>query len=182
MKLSVSSKRGNALAVAILFIRSYSSRALVCDTTSPLANTNNKVFVVNTCSQGIGHEFVRQLLHRSDKSARVIGLHRSLPDQLVSLRDQFSDRLSLVPIDIESQTSIDDAAKQIRSLTDRIDLLINTAGLLGDGKTVPGPERSLSQIDREWLDKTMQVYSICNLKKYFLFLLRLPYQYSFCLF
>ena len=168
----VSLNRKKLLTTAILLARTYSSHAFVCDITSPLINTDNRVFVVNTCSQGIGHEFTRQLLSRSSKSARVIGLHRSLSKDLSSLHSEFSDRLSLVPIDIESQASIDQAALQIRSLTNHVDLLINAAGVLGGGKTTPGPERGVNQIDRMWLEKTMQVggWVACVIVSLFLYI------------
>jgi len=35
--------------------------------------------------------------------------------------------------------------------------LLNVAGILGDGKNTPGPERSVSKIERGWLEKTFQV-------------------------
>jgi NAD(P)-dependent dehydrogenase (short-subunit alcohol dehydrogenase family) len=41
-----------------------------------------------------------------------------------------------------------------------IDLLLNVAGILGDGQTTPGPERSLDKINREWLSKTFDVNCI----------------------
>lgn len=157
MKLMLSNKKNSILTVAVLLTQSFSSsRAFVCDL-SPLAHTENKVFVINTCSQGIGHQFTKQLLRRSSPSTRVIGLHRSLTDSLSSLHSEYNDRLSLVSIDIESQASIDEAKLKIQSLTNHVDILINAAGILGDGKTTPGPERSATQIDRSWLEKTMQV-------------------------
>jgi len=168
--MSLNRKTKLVTTTAILLARTLSSHAMsfVCDHTSSLLNTDNRVFVVNTCSQGIGYEFTRQLLSRSLTSARVIGLHRSLSDDLSSLQHEYNNRLSLVPINIESQASIDQAAIQIRSLTNRVDLLINAAGILGDGKTTPGPERSVNNIDRAWLEKTMQVcmYNNFSISKY----------------
>lgn len=42
----------------------------------------------------------------------------------------------------------------------RVDLLFNVAGVLGDGKNTPGPERSLRAMDREWLRHTLEVNTI----------------------
>lgn len=41
-----------------------------------------------------------------------------------------------------------------------MDLLFNVAGVLGDGKNTPGPERSLRAMDREWLRHTLEVNTI----------------------
>lgn len=41
-----------------------------------------------------------------------------------------------------------------------MDLLFNVAGVLGDGKNTPGPERSLRAMNREWLRHTLEVNTI----------------------
>jgi NAD(P)-dependent dehydrogenase (short-subunit alcohol dehydrogenase family) len=58
---------------------------------------------------------------------------------------------------MEQQSSIELAGRIIKEKYNRIDLLLNVAGLLGDGQTTPGPERALSKMDRNWLEKTMAV-------------------------
>jgi NAD(P)-dependent dehydrogenase (short-subunit alcohol dehydrogenase family) len=63
----------------------------------------------------------------------------------------------MVQLDLESQASIEAAGQQIRDQYDRLDLLLNVAGILGDAKTTRGPERALVKIDRNWLEKTMAV-------------------------
>jgi NAD(P)-dependent dehydrogenase (short-subunit alcohol dehydrogenase family) len=125
---------------------------------SRLLHTDGKVYVINTCSRGIGHEFCRQLLHRSAESSKVIGLYRTKTRQLEELDNESNGKLQLVNMDIESQTSIDEAVIKISKLTKKVDLLINSAGILGDGKTVPGPERSISGIERSWLNKSFEVF------------------------
>lgn len=45
-------------------------------------------------------------------------------------------------------------------LRQRLDLLFNVAGILGDGKNTPGPERSLRAMDREWLRQTLEVNAV----------------------
>ncbi|CAM9731837.1 unnamed protein product, partial [Ectocarpus sp. 13 AM-2016] len=42
----------------------------------------------------------------------------------------------------------------------RVDLLFNVAGVLGDGKNTPGPERSVRAMDRDWLRHTLEVNTI----------------------
>lgn len=41
-----------------------------------------------------------------------------------------------------------------------MDLLFNVAGVLGDGKSTPGPERSLRAMNREWLRRSLEVNTI----------------------
>jgi NAD(P)-dependent dehydrogenase (short-subunit alcohol dehydrogenase family) len=60
-------------------------------------------------------------------------------------------------LDVERQESIEQVSCIIKDTYDRVDLLLNVAGILGDGKSVPGPERSVSKIDRLWMEKTFQV-------------------------
>ena len=79
---------------------------------------------------------------------------------MVALTSEYHQRLSLIPLDLENQTSIDQAAAQIMSQVDRVDLLLNVAGILGDGIHTPGPERSIEKIEREWLMKSMDVNCI----------------------
>jgi NAD(P)-dependent dehydrogenase (short-subunit alcohol dehydrogenase family) len=67
------------------------------------------------------------------------------------------NRIQVVSLDVEDQDSIETAASTIKDKFGRVDMLLNVAGILGDGKTTPGPERSLSKMDRDWLEKTMAV-------------------------
>jgi NAD(P)-dependent dehydrogenase (short-subunit alcohol dehydrogenase family) len=66
-------------------------------------------------------------------------------------------RIHVIQLDLEDQTSIESAGETIRNRFQRVDLLLNVAGILGDAKTTPGPERSLAKMDREWLEKTMAI-------------------------
>ena len=60
-------------------------------------------------------------------------------------------------LDVEDQTSIDALASTIAQKHKRVDALFNVAGILGDGTTTPGPERSLANIERDWMGKTLAV-------------------------
>ena len=66
-------------------------------------------------------------------------------------------RIRIVRLDVEDQASIEQAGTEIRDGFDRVDLLLNVAGILGDAKTTPGPERSLAKMDRKWFEKTLAV-------------------------
>jgi NAD(P)-dependent dehydrogenase (short-subunit alcohol dehydrogenase family) len=71
------------------------------------------------------------------------------------------DRVEILPLDVEDQSTIDALALQISKQYQRIDALFNVAGILGDGgMNTPGPERSLASIDRDWLEKSLAVNTI----------------------
>ena len=125
----------------------------------------NAVFVISGASRGIGLQFVKSLLERT--TGKVIACCRSPPtsttassnnNQLYNLAKQYTNRVEILPLDIEDQTSIETLSTYITKKYQRIDALFNVAGLLGDGGiTTPGPERSLSSIDRDWMMKSLGV-------------------------
>ena len=130
----------------------------------------NAVFVISGASRGIGLQFVKSLLERT--TGKIIACCRSPPtstttttttsssnnNQLYNLAKQYTNRIEILPLDIEDQTSIDTLSTYITKKYQRIDALFNVAGLLGDGGiTTPGPERSLSSIDRDWMMKSLGV-------------------------
>mmetsp|Transcript_10508 Transcript_10508/g.25054 ORF Transcript_10508/g.25054 Transcript_10508/m.25054 type:complete len:390 (+) Transcript_10508:223-1392(+) len=132
---------------------------------SPHATLRNSdphaVFVVNGASRGIGLQFVKHLM--STTNGNIFACCRSpdtasaLQEYLSSLSGSNMDRIELVTLDLEDQSSIENAGKLIREKVDRVDLLLNVAGILGDSKTTPGPERSVTKIERTWMEKTFQV-------------------------
>jgi NAD(P)-dependent dehydrogenase (short-subunit alcohol dehydrogenase family) len=61
-------------------------------------------------------------------------------------------------LDVEDQDTIDALASVVFEKYRRVDMLFNVAGILGDGgSTTPGPERSISAIEREWMTKSLSV-------------------------
>jgi NAD(P)-dependent dehydrogenase (short-subunit alcohol dehydrogenase family) len=122
----------------------------------------NAVFVVNGASRGIGLQFVKHLL--STTKGEILACCRS-PDTATGLQEFLSSitdgeqkqRIQLIPLDLEDQTSIENAGTLIRQKVGRVDLLLNVAGILGDSQTTPGPERSVTKIERQWMEKTFQV-------------------------
>jgi NAD(P)-dependent dehydrogenase (short-subunit alcohol dehydrogenase family) len=80
-----------------------------------------------------------------------------LKNLILSLDQSSKNRILIIPLDLELQESIEAAGSFIRERFNRVDLLLNVAGILGDGLTTCGPERSLSKMDRSWFEKTMAV-------------------------
>jgi NAD(P)-dependent dehydrogenase (short-subunit alcohol dehydrogenase family) len=120
------------------------------------------VFVINGASRGIGLQFLRKLL--KDTKGNIVACCRS-PDDAIGLQEillslegsKSRDRIDLIKLDIENQDSIEQAVLEIERKYNRVDLLLNVAGILGDGKNTPGPERSLLKIEKGWLEKSFQV-------------------------
>jgi len=80
-----------------------------------------------------------------------------LKDFTASLDKSAKDRLDFVPLDLESQDSVEHAVNLIQTNYPRVDILLNVAGLLGDGQDDPGPERTVRNIQRDWMTKNFQV-------------------------
>lgn len=133
-----------------------------------------RISVVSTSSRGIGLEFTRQLLTHTN--TKVIALVRdntvltTSGSVINSLFASYPSRIRLVSVDLEDQNSIDlapalikRAAHELTNSTDSrqpigIDLLLNVAGILGDGIAPnTGPERSVSKINRDWMRKSFEV-------------------------
>lgn len=108
--------------------------------------------------QGIGLEFVRQLLNQ-DASQRVFATYRQAPSSgLTTLAEQFSDRLILLPMDVTDEAQIAAGVAQIQQYTPHLHLAVYCVGVLHDGKMQP--EKSLQHIQADQLLRYFQVNSI----------------------
>ena len=120
-------------------------------------NDPNAVFVVNGSSRGIGLQFVRSLLQCT--KGKIVACCRS-PDtacDLQSIASLHSERIQILPLDLEKQSTIDNVMHIIAKDYQRVDGLFNVAGILGDGVNTSGPERTLAAIERDWLEKSLAV-------------------------
>lgn len=82
----------------------------------------------------------------------------SAADALNEVASKHPGRIDVLPLDVEDQSSIDALASTIVRNYKRVDGLFNVAGILGDGgKTTPGPERAIANIERDWMEKTLAV-------------------------
>ena len=99
------------------------------------------VFVVTGSNRGIGLQFVITLLERT--KGKVIACCRSptTSSELNKISSLHPDRIEILPLNLEEQETIDELASTIAIQYKRVDALFNVAGILGDGKTTPGPER-----------------------------------------
>lgn len=104
--------------------------------------------------QGIGLEFVRQLLQREDIS-RLYATYRNLQTELLAIADS---RLSCLPMDITDEAQIAAVVKTIQTETKALHAVINCVGVLHDGPMQP--EKSLRQLKAEQLLHYFHVNSI----------------------
>jgi len=103
-------------------------------------------------SQGIGLEFVRQLLKRVD---RVYGTYRDSNGELFNLEHPNLERLQL---DLTDEAQIEQAIAKIKSETSTLHYVINCVGMLHDETTQP--EKSLRHLNADQLLKYFQINSI----------------------
>jgi NAD(P)-dependent dehydrogenase (short-subunit alcohol dehydrogenase family) len=114
--------------------------------------------VISGASKGIGLEFCRQILARS-QNTHVFALMRDIScKSAIEMKAVYQNRYVPLHVDLTKQDTIDKVSEDVRnSLMGELDLVINVAGLLGSGTNgEKGPERSISHIDRDWLEMTMQ--------------------------
>ncbi len=85
---------------------------------------------ITGADRGLGLALAARLL---DQGWRVFGgqYMPAWPD-LGALKQRFADSLEVVPLDVADQSSVQAAARATADRTDRVDLLINNAGILGD--------------------------------------------------
>ncbi|KNA06121.1 hypothetical protein SOVF_183980 [Spinacia oleracea] len=123
-------------------------------------NREASVSLVQGASRGIGLEFVKQLLVR-DKKGHVLATCRN-PDQstgLLELKNQFSDRLNLLKIDVTDENTIEAATTSVRETYGYLNLLVNTSGIL----SIPNllhPETTLAKVQKSALMLTYEVNAV----------------------
>mmetsp|Transcript_24687 Transcript_24687/g.41737 ORF Transcript_24687/g.41737 Transcript_24687/m.41737 type:complete len:281 (+) Transcript_24687:39-881(+) len=119
---------------------------------------SKQVAVVSTASRGLGLEFAKQLL---DRNFHCILLVRSdaVPRVVQDLCSAYRSHCQVVGgLDLTNQESIENVCAQVGQLLQaeqQIRLLLNVAGVL---RGPPGsPERSIKDISRSWLEKSLNV-------------------------
>jgi NAD(P)-dependent dehydrogenase (short-subunit alcohol dehydrogenase family) len=108
--------------------------------------------LITGSNRGIGLEFARQLLERGD---HVFAACRT-PDaatKLHALAATHGDRLSVLPLDVTDQATIDASHAAVGQRVDGLDLLINNAGIH------PRPEH-IGNLDAETLTTAFRVNAV----------------------
>lgn len=128
------------------------------------------VYVITGASRSMGLEFVKTVLRpdQSHPESIIIACCRS-PSNAKPLLEwmdntltiQERSRIHICTLDVTSDTDIQNLVSLIEQKAHgRVDLLFNVAGVLGNAETTPGPERNISQFQREWFQSQMDVNAI----------------------
>jgi NAD(P)-dependent dehydrogenase (short-subunit alcohol dehydrogenase family) len=141
----------------------------------PRNSDPDSVFVVTGASRGIGLQAVKSLLGRTQGTVVACCRQPSAAPSLSQLAHDLVEvdqrhRLRVVELDLEDQASVARAGGEIREMVaagigggggGTIDAVFHVAGVLGDNReSTPGPERSLSHLNRSWLEKSMAVHVV----------------------
>ncbi|TVU49130.1 hypothetical protein EJB05_00424, partial [Eragrostis curvula] len=153
--------RGAATAAAAAMVRlAVGVRAF--STSAPGAGgAGGGVSMVQGASRGIGLEFVRQLLRRSEQG-RVVATCRA-PDsapELLKLKEEHAPgRLTVLPLDVTDESTIEAAAATIGETHGSLDLLINASGILSIPNVLQ-PETTLSKVQKSSLLLAYEVNAV----------------------
>lgn len=116
-------------------------------------------FVVSGSSRGIGLALTKLLLETTRGAVLCLGRNPAHSAELQALAARYgADRLHLVPVDLRDPASISTAAAAVSAATEgRVDVLLNVAGMLGNGTSDPGPERTVRKLDPAWMRETFEL-------------------------
>ncbi len=122
------------------------------------AETDAYVLVVGA-TQGIGLEFVKQLLSHSQVT-QLFATYRSQSTAtvLLALAAQQGDRLHCLQMDLAEEAQIEQAMREIKQTSPRLHLVINCVGLLHNEQQQP--EKALRQLNAEHLLTYFKINSI----------------------
>jgi NAD(P)-dependent dehydrogenase (short-subunit alcohol dehydrogenase family) len=109
-------------------------------------------------TQGIGLGFVRRLLQEPTVN-HVYATYRVHPSEaLLGLMDCEPNRLTCLPLDITQETQIVKLVQSIQVTFPRLHWVINCVGILHEA--AQQPEKSLQQLNADWLLRYFQVNSV----------------------
>lgn len=109
------------------------------------------IALITGADRGLGFALVARLLQ---KGWRVFaGQYMPEWSQLDELREQYPDRLTVVSLDVADEAIVQQAAETVGQTVDRIDLLINNAGV-----TSPTMRRTIEE-EQDW-DEMHRMYNV----------------------
>ncbi|KAB2089968.1 hypothetical protein ERO13_A03G088500v2 [Gossypium hirsutum] len=118
------------------------------------------VSMVQGASRGIGLEFVKQLLEKNGKG-HVIATCRNptKATALLELKNQFAERLNVLPLDVTVESTIEESARSITERYGSLNLLINASGILSI-PSVLQPETTLSKVQKSSMMLAYEVNAV----------------------
>jgi len=95
-----------------------------------------RIALITGAGRGLGFALSAELLKRGWRV--YAGIHSQAWPELVELGRAFPDRLHVLPLDVSSNESVQAAARSVAQTAERVDMLINNAGVLSsnDHKTL----------------------------------------------
>jgi NAD(P)-dependent dehydrogenase (short-subunit alcohol dehydrogenase family) len=111
--------------------------------TEDIPDQTGRVAVVTGANGGLGLETTRELARKGAQVVMAVRNQQKADEAVADIRASVPDAsLELVSLDLGSQASVRAAAEQIVREHERIDLLVNNAGVMGipERKTVDGYE------------------------------------------
>lgn len=110
-------------------------------------------------SGGIGFGFVKELI-QDQNVTKIFATYRERQsaNQLISLADQYPNRLFCLSVDLTDESQISQAVTQISTTVNQLHFAINCVGILHEEHLEP--EKSLQQIDPDYLRRYFEVNSI----------------------
>ena len=113
---------------------------------------------ITGANRGLGLELTRQYLERGDQ---VFAACRqpSAAAELQTLKQQYADRLVLLPLDVTSAASIAAAVATVQETADALDVLLNNAGVYPHAGSGDAHQR-LGQLTHDDAMETLQVNAV----------------------
>ena len=97
--------------------------------------------VVTGAGRGLGLEFVKQLLPRSESLIATVRSPESA-QELQELARKHAGKIRIIQLDVSHEQSIQQAAEEISNIVSSLDLLINNAGIyIGRPGTAAGSDK-----------------------------------------
>ncbi|XP_075480109.1 putative oxidoreductase C663.09c isoform X2 [Primulina tabacum] len=118
------------------------------------------VSMVQGASRGIGLEFVKQLLEKSNKGNVVATCRNPIEATgLLELKNKFAERLDIHRLDLTVDSTMEEVAKSVEDKHGYLNLLVNASGILSM-PDILRPETTLSKVKREALLLAYEVNAI----------------------
>src|SRR5262245_11934302 len=121
---------------------------------APMTQTK-KIAVVTGAGRGIGFETARQLAKRGMKVILAARDPEKGRAAAARLRGEDLD-VGDAPVDVTSDKSVREFARHVETTYGRVDVLVNNAGIMIDGRTGAPGANSVTRTDVETLRKTME--------------------------
>ncbi|CAI9287340.1 unnamed protein product [Lactuca saligna] len=118
------------------------------------------VSLVQGASRGLGLEFVKQLLVKNSQE-HVIATCRNPNGAagLIELKNKFSERLHIQRLDLTTETTIEECARDIGERHGYLNLLVNASGILSIPDVIQ-PETTLTKVERSSLMLAYEVNAV----------------------